>query len=298
MDVSLLEEMDFDNVNIDWEFIETILKELPSNIYFKDTQCRYLFCTHYWNHIVHDDTEAWSIRGKTDMEIRKDKENARKAYEEDKKLLKTGIGCKYVIETCIDGVTEFLEIIKNPVKNKDGRIIGIVGLINNVTDRIKLQKQLEAYAHTDIMTGLFNRRYLEYWEENEIKPQYFPISIIAADCDGLKHTNDTYGHHVGDEMIRSAAQLLKDVLADQAVMFRMGGDEFLMILNNTDEIQVQNIVDRLREIIKQTYVKGIPLSISFGVCTMKDMITDIENAIYIADKRMYREKEEKSVLKQ
>ena len=79
MDVSLLEEMDFDNVNIDWEFIETILKELPSNIYFKDTQCRYLFCTHYWNHIVHDDTEAWSIRGKTDMEIRKDKENARKA---------------------------------------------------------------------------------------------------------------------------------------------------------------------------------------------------------------------------
>ena len=214
MDVSLLEEMDFDNANIDWEFIETILKELPSNIYFKDTQCRYLFCTHYWNHIVHDDTEAWSIRGKTDMEIRKDKENARKAYEEDKKLLKTGIGCKYVIETCIDGVTEFLEIIKNPVKNKDGRIIGIVGLINIVTDRIKLQKQLEAYTQTDIMTGLFNRRYLEYWEENEIKPQYFPISIIAADCDGLKHTNDTYGHHVGDEMIRSAAQLLKDVLAD------------------------------------------------------------------------------------
>ena len=52
MDVSLLEEMDFDNANIDWEFIETILKELPSNIYFKDTQCRYLFCTHYWNHIV------------------------------------------------------------------------------------------------------------------------------------------------------------------------------------------------------------------------------------------------------
>lgn len=232
------------------------------------------------------------------MEIRKDKENARKAYEEDKKLLKTGIGCKYVIETCIDGVTEFLEIIKNPVKNKDGRIIGIVGLINIVTDRIKLQKQLEAYAQTDIMTGLFNRRYLEYWEENEIKPQYFPISIIAADCDGLKHTNDTYGHHVGDEMIRSTAQLLKDVLADQAVMFRMGGDEFLMILNNTDEIQVQNIVDRLREKMKQTYVKGIPLSISFGVCTMKDMITDIENAIYIADKRMYREKEEKSVLKQ
>ena len=49
--------------------------------------------------------------------------------------------------------------------------------------------------------------------------------------------------------------------------------------------------------MKQTYVKGIPLSISFGVCTMKDMITDIENAIYIADKRMYREKEEKSVFK-
>ena len=64
---------------------------LPSNIFFKDTECRYLFATHYWNHIEHDVSEEWSIRGNTDLEIRKDKENAALAYEQDKKILSCSV---------------------------------------------------------------------------------------------------------------------------------------------------------------------------------------------------------------
>ena len=78
-------------MNRDWEFMEMILKELPSNIFFKDTECRYLFATHYWNHIEHDVSEEWSIRGKTDLEIRKDKENAALAYEQNKKILSCSV---------------------------------------------------------------------------------------------------------------------------------------------------------------------------------------------------------------
>ncbi|MGN0584221.1 MAG: diguanylate cyclase, partial [Ruminococcus sp.] len=187
-------------MNHDWEFMEMILRELPSNIFFKDTECRYLFATHYWRHIKHDEEEEWSIKGKTDLEIRKDKENAQLAYEQDKKILATGKGCQYTIEINLEGKTEYLEIIKNPVRNKEGKIIGIVGLINDVTDRMKLQKQLEVYAQTDIMTGLYNRRYLEYWRKSVLSPDMFPLSIISADCDGLKYMNDVYGHAVGDEL--------------------------------------------------------------------------------------------------
>ena len=280
-------------MNRDWEFMELILKELPSNIFFKDTECRYLFATHYWNHIEHDDSEEWSIRGKTDLEIRKDKENAALAYEQDKKILETGVGCNYVIEVCLDGETEYLEIFKNPVRDKDGHIIGIVGLINIVTDRINLQKKLEAYAQTDIMTGLYNRRFLEYWITNEIKAHLFPISVISADCDGLKIANDTYGHYVGDEIIRMSALIFKSQMPDYAVMFRMGGDEFLIILPKTNEEQTQNYVEALKLAAQKINIKGLPLSISYGIYTMNDTDEDVMNAVKIADKNMYGEKERK-----
>ena len=280
-------------MNRDWEFMEMILKELPSNIFFKDTECRYLFATHYWNHIEHDDSEEWSIRGKTDLEIRKDKENAALAYEQDKKILETGVGCNYVIEVCLDGETEYLEIFKNPVRDKDGHIIGIVGLINIVTDRINLQKKLEAYAQTDIMTGLYNRRFLEYWITNEIKAHLFPISVISADCDGLKIANDTYGHYVGDEIIRMSALIFKSQMPDYAVMFRMGGDEFLIILPKTNEEQTQNYVETLKLAAQKINIKGLPLSISYGIYTMNDTDEDVMNAVKIADKNMYGEKERK-----
>ena len=260
---------------------------------FKDTECRYLFATHYWNHIEHDDSEEWSIRGKTDLEIRKDKENAALAYEQDKKILETGVGCNYVIEVCLDGETEYLEIFKNPVRDKDGHIIGIVGLINIVTDRINLQKKLEAYAQTDIMTGLYNRRFLEYWITNEIKAHLFPISVISADCDGLKIANDTYGHYVGDEIIRMSALIFKSQMPDYAVMFRMGGDEFLIILPKTNEEQTQNYVETLKLAAQKINIKGLPLSISYGIYTMNDTDEDVMNAVKIADKNMYGEKERK-----
>lgn len=293
MDSLSITDEQLNELNADWELVEMVLKELPSNIFFKDTQCRYLFATHYWNHIEHDDSEDWSIRGKTDLEIRKDRANALRAYEEDKKILETGVGCQYTIEVCLEGVTEYLEIIKNPVRNTDGTIIGIIGLINIVTDRVNLQKQLEAYAQTDIMTGLYNRRYLEQWCDRELKEQFLPVSVISADCDGLKKANDTYGHFVGDEMIRSSAQLFKAQLPDNAVIFRMGGDEFLIILPNADATQASDYVSQLRAATEKIHIKSVPLSISYGNATMDSIEIDLMDIIKRADGLMYEEKEHK-----
>lgn len=278
-----------------WEFMEFILRELPSNIFFKDTECRYLFATHYWNHIEHDESENWTIRGKTDLEIRKDKENAQLAYEQDKEIIRTGVGCNYVIEVCLDGETEYLEVFKNPVRNKNNEIIGIVGLINNVTERIKLQKQLEAYAQTDIMTGLYNRRFFEHWAENGIKPHMFPMSIISADCDGLKIINDTYGHYAGDELIRMSAFIFKTQMPEDSVKFRLGGDEFLIVLPGTDEKTACGYVEKLKSAARSIDIQGSPLSISYGLYTMNDACEDFMYAVRIADKEMYAEKNDKKM---
>lgn len=114
--------------------VEHMLKELPSNIYMKDLEGRYIFCTHYWHHLDRGNDPDWTVRGKTDVEIRKDKENAAEAMKSDMNVIATGKGTTYTIEIHEDGIQEFFEVIKEPIKNKQGKTTGIIGLINHVTE--------------------------------------------------------------------------------------------------------------------------------------------------------------------
>lgn len=121
--------------------IEDMLEKLPCNIFLKDTEGKYIFSTHYWRHIKVGSDPNWTIRGKTDLEVRHDPENARKAYESDLQIVKTGKGIRYVIEENEDGIQEFLELVKQPVYDADGRVKGIIGLVNDVTELECLRRQ-------------------------------------------------------------------------------------------------------------------------------------------------------------
>ena len=280
-------------MKVDYDLFKRILKEIPSNIFFKDTECRYVFSTHYWRHLKGAEDPSWDIAGKTDLEIRKDKDNARLAMEQDREIMRTGKGTSYVIEINQDGVTEFLELIKNPVRNEDGDIIGIVGLINDVTDKMMLEKKLEMYAHADMLTGLYNRDYLDEWIANSMNPDTYPLCVISADCDGLKKINESYGHAIGDEFLRLTASLFRAELPEKAVMFRMGGDEFLVILPNTTQDECKKYIDCINEASRSLVLKGKSVSVSFGVCEVTSPSLSFMHAMEIADKRMYMDKDTK-----
>lgn len=280
-------------MKVDYDLFKRILKEIPSNIFFKDTECRYVFSTHYWRHLKGAEDPSWDIAGKTDLEIRKDKDNARLAMEQDREIMRTGKGTSYVIEINQDGVTEFLELIKNPVRNEDGDIIGIVGLINDVTEKMMLEKKLEKYAHTDMLTGLFNRYYLDEWIANSMKSEMYPLCVISADCDGLKKINESYGHAIGDEFLRLTASLFRAELPEKAVMFRMGGDEFLVILPNTTQDECKKYIDCINEASRSLVLKGESVSVSFGACEVTSPSLSFMHAMEIADKRMYMDKDTK-----
>ncbi len=280
-------------MKVDYDLFKRILKEIPSNIFFKDTECRYVFSTHYWRHLKGAEDPSWDIAGKTDLEIRKDKDNARLAMEQDREIMRTGKGTSYVIEINQDGVTEFLELIKNPVRDNDGNIIGIVGLINNVTEKCLLEKKLEMYAHADMLTGLYNRDYLDEWIANSMNPDTYPLCVISADCDGLKKINESYGHAIGDEFLRLTASLFRAELPEKAVMFRMGGDEFLVILPNTTQDECKKYIDCINEASRSLVLKGKSVSVSFGVCEVTSPSLSFMHAMEIADKRMYMDKDTK-----
>jgi diguanylate cyclase (GGDEF)-like protein/PAS domain S-box-containing protein len=280
-------------MKIDYDLFKRILKEIPSNIFFKDTECRYVFSTHYWRHLKGADDPSWDIAGKTDLEIRKDKDNAKLAMEQDREIMRTGKGTSYVIEINQDGVTEFLELIKNPVRDNDGNIIGIVGLINDVTEKMMLEKQLEKYVHADMLTGLFNRHYLDEWLANCMNADMYPLCVVSADCDGLKKINNSYGHAIGDEFLRLTASLLRVELPEKAVIFRMGGDEFLIILPNTTQDECKKYIDVMNESSQSLLLKGKPICVSFGSCEVTSPSLSFTKAMEIADKRMYMDKNTK-----
>lgn len=272
--------------------IEKMLKQLPSNIFLKDNECRYVFATKYWHHLKKADDPDWSIRGKTDPEIRKDKHNAIEAQKRDMEIIETGKGTTYTIEINEDGIQEFLQIIKQPLFNEEGAVTGIVGLINNVTEHELLKKKLRDQAITDALTGLYNRAYLDEFIKTHSDDCY-PLSIISADCDGLKEINDTYGHTAGDEYIKATVSLFKMVLPKECILFRMGGDEFLVLLPSISEEKTLLFVKQLKEKQKHFRIQNQQLSISFGVSVMNSRADSFHMCITDSDRNMYFEKRKK-----
>jgi len=269
--------------------IERMLKELPSNIYLKDDNCRYIFATHYWHHLDHSDDPNWTIRGKTDIDIRKDRENAIKAMESDRELMRTGVGTNYIIEINADNVQEFLEVIKRPVRDEKGNITGIIALINDVTDKELMRISLEKKALYDELTGAGNRTGFEKFLPC-VKDQTMPVSIISADCNNLKYINDTFGHIPGDDYIRMSVLIFRMILPSESKIFRTGGDEFVMFVPDTDTDTAENYIQQMKAEEKHFKIKDTFVSVAYGTACICNGSEDINEVLDKADKNMYSDK--------
>ncbi len=269
-----------------------MLKALPANIYLKDASGRYVFSSQTWHHLDTGDDPNWTIAGKTDLDIRKDKENAKLAMESDMRILRTGKGTSYIIEEAGDE-PEYLQLIKEPLFFEDGRIRGIIALINNVTEQELMRRQLREKSTHDQLTGLYNRTYLdEYVQKLKTQNQY-PVSILSADCDNLKTINDTYGHMTGDEYIRSCVEIIQKTLPENSCIFRTGGDEFVAFLPQTTPEMTENFIEKIRQEASSRSVKGVTLSISFGYASVADSDESIVECMKVSDNDMYQNKRRK-----
>ena len=273
--------------------IENMLRQLPSNIYLKDSEGRYVFATHYWHHLNDADDRKWTIRGKTDMDIRKDKENARLAFESDQRIIKTGIGTNYIIEENSDGKTEYLELIKRPVFDNNGNVSGIIGLINDVTKQQLLQMELEERSQLDLLTGLYNkitceemiRKSLQKAKEDET------FALLLIDVDRFKNINDTYGHATGDKVLEQIGSVIRNIFKGTDICGRFGGDEFLVLMKNvTGRDHVVTRGEKLRSALKDRvkgdlYAKDVSLSIGAALFpdhgkTFLEVLSSADEALY------------------
>ena len=166
--------------------------------------------------------------------------------------------------------------------------------ITDITERKQLEEKLLTLALRDSLTGLYSRHYYEEEVLRLKSGRHFPVSVIYIDIDGLNQVNNTLGHAAGDRLIKSVSSALgSDFRIDDSVS-RIGGDEFVVLLPDTNEETALRVVDRIRLNLKKHNLKKPkpPLSLSIGFATALKS-SELDKIILLADKRMYAEKNEK-----
>lgn len=166
------------------------------------------------------------------------------------------------------------------------------GFIIDITQRKRAWERLNYLSFHDSLTGLYNRNFFEEEMRRLNKRRSPRLGVIVCDLNGLKLINDTLGHESGDEQLVSAAGLIKGIFRSGDIVARIGGDEFAILLAGVDEERVQDLVQRLRDVVWR-YNASDPkmcLTLSIGWAVSSDELRDPQALFREADNKMYREK--------
>lgn len=180
------------------------------------------------------------------------------------------------------------------IKNIYGRTIGHVLTFRDITDRRKKEKAIDYMTYHDQVTHIHNRTYFEEKKDSMDQASNYPVSVIQGDINGLKFINDAFGHIKGDELLESAASVMKRHCRKSDILCRTGGDEFTILLPNTDNNQANIIIMEIeKEILKMELVGGdstFIISIALGCATKVHKDESVEDVINRADDYMYKKK--------
>jgi len=205
-------------------------------------------------------------------------------------------------------IPELKELIKNEVKDKSVEIINqlkrqtgkklekeVIEQVKETTSILREQKEeSERKAILDGLTGTFNRRYFETKLEDELalaKRFRMKLSLLIIDIDHFKEINDTYGHQIGDIILQEIVAVIKNNLSSTDFLCRYGGEEFAVILTETELEKAELLAEKIRKAVEEhiffTGSKIIPVRISIGIAEYPTHSVIKQLLIEKADKALY-----------
>ncbi len=215
-------------------------------------------------------------------------------FWKNKKLINEEINC-FEIEIKKDNKKRYYEFRTTELKEKT-KLLGYVYFIQDITSQKEMIQELNNLANYDVLTQVYNRRRLMEEAEKELikaKTCKNCISVLMIDIDHFKRVNDNYGHLAGDNVIKMVTKACKDNLRRNDVIGRYGGEEFIIILPNTDKRKAVEFAENIRAYINEVKIEfnkeKISVTVSIGVACaiiINDKI-NIEKIINEADKGLY-----------
>ncbi len=193
-----------------------------------------------------------------------------------------------------DGVERYIDDSASPILDRDKTIKGVVLVFRDSTEKKMEQDKILQLSYRDSLTGLYNRRYYEQIKQTVDSEPYYPLTLVLGDVNGLKLTNDAFGHDAGDQLLKKVATVFRKTCREGDIITRLGGDEFILLLPRTDAPNAKIIVDRLNEALSAEEIRGLRVSVSFGYSVKKGEPVTFEETFKLAEDGMYIEKLSKS----
>lgn len=197
-----------------------------------------------------------------------------------------------------DGTLGWFQVIKTPYRLPELDAPAVLGVAVDITERKAVEEQLRHMASTDVLTGVCNRRCFMDAAGRELARclRYrAPLSVVMFDVDHFKRINDTYGHEAGDTVLAMLAAMARDALREVDVLGRLGGEEFAVLLPETDLSHAVRVAERLRagaEAMEAPLARGERATISLGVAQADPVaVATIDVLLRHADLAMYRAKQ-------
>jgi len=177
-----------------------------------------------------------------------------------------------------------------PIKNETGRFFGVVMVFRDVSRDKEQQRQILYLSYHDPLTGLHNRRYLEEQLRTLDSRQYLPLAVVMGDVNGLKITNDVFGHSSGDMLLKKVAEILRENCRKTDILARWGGDEFLLLMPRVGPKDAERFVERVKLGLSEKSEGNLHLSVSFGCAVKTQPEEDLQEILKEAEEWMYHQK--------
>jgi diguanylate cyclase (GGDEF)-like protein/PAS domain S-box-containing protein len=217
----------------------------------------------------------------------------KKAVNPVEKVLQEGIIVNLENQTRLirkDQTEIAIEDSAAPIRDQYHEIQGAVLVFRDVTEKKRIRTEIEYISFHDYLTGLYNRRFFEEEMNRLDTKRNLPISLIMLDVNGLKLTNDAFGHKMGDALLLKVAEIIKANCRNDDILARIGGDEFAVILPKTDALQADLICHRIMEQTEKETLDAIIISVAMGYDTKNYSSQDLHNVLNKAEDVMYQNK--------
>jgi len=196
------------------------------------------------------------------------------------------------------GTIRWVETHAVPQCDEQGKIVSLLSVTRDITEKKSLHHELEKQARIDYLTGVNNRRYFMQLAESELartKRYNTHLSILMMDIDLFKQVNDSYGHKVGDQVLKNLAAICHETLREIDIIGRVGGEEFAILLPETDKTNALDAAERLRIAIADNLIpieNGLPIriTISIGVSSLASNDDNLDVLLNQSDEALYEAK--------